>query len=144
MKKKNPNVPKRSEILNLVVNQLALKRLGYDMMGYIILEGDQLSFHHIIPTSSGGPDTAANCSPLSMNISHPYIHVVERYDIQLFRDISYELMRIKERGYVDIDGLLAIDQMLTYFEGRFDGQYNQKNNLIIRPEFKIRIQKYIR
>ena len=144
MKQKRSQEPKRSEILDLVVTQLGINILGYDMMGYVIVEGDQLSFHHIVTISSGGEDTPANCAPLSMNVSHPYIHVVERYDSQLFDDLSYELMRMKERGYIDTEGLLAIDQMLTYFESRFDGEYNQKNHLIIRPEFKVRIQKFIR
>lgn len=133
----------RGEILDLTVYQFGIRKLGYDPMGYILEKNDQLSYHHIIPVFYGGKTTSENCCPLIADKSHAYIHVVERYDPKLFWEISYEIMAMKEKGYIDQANLMAIHQMLNDFENRFDGEYNIKNHLIIKPEFKVRIQKFI-
>ena len=134
---------KREKYLDIMITQYAIKKLGYDLMGYIIERKDQLSYHHIVPVSCGGKTTLENGCPLIMGKSHPYIHVVEKYNPMLFKYISDELMKMKELGHIDFEILMAIHEMLCDFEDQFDGKYNEKNHLIIRPEFKVRIQKMV-
>ena len=130
------------EVTDLLITKYCIKKLKHDFMGYKLQSGDVYTFHHlIVPTSVGGEVTEENGAILCGRSSHPYIHVIERYDHFLFKLITREIIKMKQKGYIDEPNLEAIDEMLTDFEDRFDGEKNKKGNLIILPEYKKRIQK---
>ncbi len=134
---------KEGKIVDFMVTKYCLEQLGHDFLGYRLQkEDDRYTFHHlIIPACCGGETTEDNGAILCMKSGHPYIHIVGRYDSKLFKELTAEIIEMKEKGVIDQAYLATIDQMLTYFESRFDGKYNKKNHLIIRPEFKIRVQR---
>lgn len=129
-------------ITDFLITKYCIDKLGHDFMGYRLQSGEVYTFHHlIVPARCGGEMTDENGAVLCGKSSHPYIHVVERYDRKLFKQITQEIIAMKERGCIDEAYLATIDEMLTDFENRFDGDSNKKGHLIIRPEFKRRVQK---
>ena len=130
-------------VTNLMINDYGLKKLHTDMMGYKVVRNNDYSFHHlIIPhrdcarkriPSDGYVDW--NGAILSSRTSHPYIHVIERFDRKMFEDITNELVEINKQGYVDREHLLRIYDMLDDFEHEFGKEHTKKGKKIIKPEF---------
>ena len=131
-------------IVNLMLKKYCIDKLGHDFMGYSLNQGDIYTFHHlIVPTRSGGEITEENGVILCGLTSHPYLHIVEKYDIDLFREITHEMLEMKKKECIDPIKLNVIDQILDDFEERFEDVFTPKNLHLIKPEFKERVQKKV-
>ena len=128
-------------ITMILVNKYDIIRLGHDFMGYKLQKGESFDYHHIIPASCGGEETEENGVPLCGKSSHPYIHVIERYDPFLFKLITQEFKKMKEKGFIDPVNLAVINEILNDFEDRFGNQKSKKGKYVIREEFYRRVQK---
>lgn len=124
------------EITRIMVNEYNLKKLKYDFMGYTFEKTDQLSAHHlIIPARRGGELTRENTAILRQNTSHDYLHIIERYDYDMFLSITSELIDENIIGRLTKENLIAIRDILYNFEREYCGSYNKKGKPIIKPEY---------
>ena len=109
-------------------------------MGYMMGPEDFYSFHHlIIPSCKKGPYIESNGAILFGNSSHPYLHVIENIDYDMFLAITSELIDELIKGYLDKDNLLRIRDILNSFEREYlyrKCNYKIKEAYLIRPSIE--------
>lgn len=114
-------------VSRLMVNEFKMKQLGYDFMGYKFDKEEQLSFHHlIVPNRAGGLITRDNGSILRRDTSHDYLHKIENIDLDRFLDITSQMIDENIKGYLDIENLRAINEILKSFEREYSGYRTKK------------------
>lgn len=123
------------EITKLMINEFKIKKLGYDFMGYKLQKDKSLTFHHlIIPRRNNGPETRWN-GAIIQRIPHDYLHIIEEYDADLFCKITSEMIDINVKGYLDIQNLKNIHDMLLEFEEKNAETLNKKGKILIKEEY---------
>lgn len=125
---------KMGSLANRLFYDFGLHKLGYDFMGYTFDDKKEISYHHIQPRHYKGKTTYENGSLLVRNTSHNYIHVIEENDFKLFIELSQELIAEHKDG-ITKEHLIAIRQMLEYFERKFQDNYTKRGVPIIKDEF---------
>lgn len=127
-------------ITSLMINEYKMKELGHDFMGYSLQKGDIYTYHHlIVPRRNGGPITVQNGAILCGKSSHPYLHLIERYDYDMFLAITSEMIDENIKGYLDRANLIYIHDVLESFEREYSGKRNKKGKEIIKPEYTKRL-----
>ena len=130
------------EVTKLMIRDYKIKELGYDFMGYHLNKGDIYTFHHlIIPNREHGKMERWNGSILCGKSSHPYLHLIEAKDYDMFCYITSEMIDMNIKGYLDIYNLKKIDDILNQFEKEHCGDRNKKGKLLIKEEYTRR-QKF--
>ena len=134
------------EVTRLMVQKYALMKLKYDFMGYPFERSSQLSFHHLIvphrdckKMGLGEGYLEWNGAILRQNTAHEYLHMVEKYDQDMFYAITSEMIDENAQGYIDLKNLKAIDDILLQFEKEYAGKYTKKGYPIIREEYTRRL-----
>lgn len=122
------------KLANRLYNDFNLNELGYDFMGYTFEIKKELSYHHIQPKHYGGQTTYDNGSLLVRSTAHNYIHIIENTDFKLFIELSQELKNEHEAG-ITKEHLIAIRQMLEFFEDKYEHEYTKRGVPIIKEEF---------
>ena len=124
------------EITREMIKKLQLNKLGYDMMGYLFTNINQLSYHHLILAKRyGGKMTFENGAILKQKTSHDYLHIIEKKDTEIFYLITSELIDENIKRKVDIENLRKIRDLLLYFEREHDHDYTKKGKLLIKREY---------
>lgn len=124
------------EVTKLMINEFKIKQLGYDFMGYSLKKGDIYTFHHlIIPNRYGGPYARWNGAILCGKTSHPYLHLIEAKDYDMFCYLTSEMIDMNIKGYLDIKNLRNIDDVLTQFEREYSGAQTRKGKVLIKEEY---------
>jgi len=130
-----------------MINEFKLRELGMDMMGYKVVRDNEYSFHHVLipkrdckrkKIESDGY-VRWNGAILSSKSAHPYLHLIERYKRDYFEDITYQLINMNQKGYVDVEDLQIIHDLLREFELLYDYEVSHKGKLLIKPEYRNRI-----
>lgn len=131
-----------------MIKKYCLKKLKYDMMGYMFKKSQELSFHHTILSHKyckklglGEGYWEWNGSILVQKTSHDFLHIVENYDFDRFLAITNELIDENIKEYVDKDNLIVINDILKGFEREYCSVRNKNNNLIIKEEYTRRLIK---
>ena len=107
-----------------------------DWFGYEKAEDEIFSFHHIVPRHSGGLYTINNGSILNDKSSHPYIHLIEVVDPEMFVYLTNILININnQREMPNRQQLLAIRGVLEQFEREHCSDRSNKGRLLIKPRF---------
>lgn len=134
------------EITKFMIKKYALMKLKYDFMGYEFQRSNQLSFHHLIVPKRyckqeglGEGYLNWNGAILRQNTSHDYLHIIERYDPEIFELITSEMIDENLKGRLDMENIKAIDDLLSYFEREHCSDRTKKGNLIIKPEYTRRL-----
>ena len=134
------------EITKLMIKKYALMKLKYDFMGYEFQRSNQLSFHHLIVPKRyckqeglGEGYLNWNGAILRQSTSHDYLHIIERYDPEIFELITSEMIDENLKGRLDMENIKAIDDLLSYFEREHCSDRTKKGNLIIKPEYTRRL-----
>ena len=134
------------EITKLMIKKYALMKLKYDFMGYEFQRSNQLSFHHLIVPKRyckqeglGEGYLDWNGAILRQDTSHDYLHIIERYDPEIFELITSEMIDENLKGRLDMENIKAIDDLLSYFEREHCSDRTKKGNLIIKPEYTRRL-----
>lgn len=134
------------EITKIMIKKYCLKKLKYDMMGYMFKKPQELSFHHTILSHKyckklglGEGYWEWNGSILVQKTSHDFLHIVENYDFDRFLAITNELIDENIKEYVDKDNLIVINDILKGFEREYCSVRNKNNNLIIKEEYTRRL-----
>lgn len=134
-------------VTNLMINEFKLRELGMDMMGYKVVRDNDYSFHHLIVAhrdckrkkiESNGY-VRWNGAILSSKSAHPYLHLVEQYKRAYFEDITHQLINMNQKGYIDVEDLRIIHDLLHEFEILYDYEVSHKGKLLIKPEYRNRI-----
>lgn len=129
------------EVTKLMINEFKIKQLGYDFMGYSLQKGDIYTFHHlIIPNRYGGPYARWNGAILCGRTSHPYLHLIEAKDYDMFCYLTSEMIDMNIKGFLDIKNLRNIDDVLTRFEREYSGARTRKGKVLIKEEYTRRIK----
>ena len=138
------------DITKLMILKYNLLELKYDFMGYKFDKEKDLSFHHlIVPHRLCGVQHIENDGYVEWNgailkqsTSHNYLHVIERYDREMFEAITYEMIQENEKGYLDLKNILYIDDILKCFEKKYNGARTKNGKPLIKEEYiKQRVRK---
>lgn len=126
------------EVTKLMINEFKIKRLGYDFMGYSLQKGDIYTFHHlIIPNRNGGPYARWNGAIL-FSTPHEYLHLIESKDYEMFCYITSEMVDMNVKGYLDLNNIRNIHDVLCEFEREHCHDRGKKGKLLIKEEYKRR------
>lgn len=131
------------EITKIMIKKYALNKLKYDFMGYEFNKESELSFHHlIIPRRRCSIEKIPfngyviwNGSILKQSTSHDYLHIVERYDPEMFYAITSEMVDENLKGHLDIENIKAIDDILNQFEKEYCGARTKHGDPLIKEEY---------
>lgn len=127
------------EITKLFVNKYRIKKIGYDFMGYTFVSPTDLSYHHlIIEKVKGGEESLENGCVLVRKTAHDYIHIIERFDRDIFDKITKEIIIEKEYG-ININSIEIINDLLLFFEEKHKDDTFKGGSLIVRDCYKRRI-----
>lgn len=130
------------EVTKLMINEFKIKELGYDFMGYQLQRGDIYTFHHlIVPNRNGGPYARWNGAILCGKTAHPYLHLIENKDYDIFCYLTSEMIDINTQGYISTYNLRNIDNLLCQFEREHSGDRSKKGKLLIKEEYTRRLFK---
>ncbi len=126
------------------INNLMIVRYNItdiDFMGYSINKNN-FNYHHvIIPNRNGGKRTLNNGVILNQYTSHPYLHIVEAKDYEVFYRITREMIKELRAGHLVEKNLKAINELLNYFEREHSGDVNFSGEPLIKEEYTIRLYK---
>ena len=124
------------QVTKLMIRDYKIKQLGHDFMGYSLNKGDIYTFHHlIIPNREHGKMERWNGSILCGESSHPYLHLIEAKDYDMFCYITSEMIDMNIKGYLDTDNIRRIHDILSQFEREHSGDRNKKGKLLIKEEY---------
>ena len=113
-----------------------IKELGFDFAGYKLQKGDIYTYHHnIIAKRNGGPETIWNGAILCGKTIHPYLHLIEKLDPEIFYCITSEMIDQNIKGKLDLKNLYAIRDLLLYFEREHDHRTDKHGKLLIKREY---------
>ena len=130
------------EITKLMIRQFKIKQLEFDFMGFSLQKNDIYTFHHlIIPNRNNGPRERWNGSILCGKTSHPYLHLIEAKDYDMFCYITSEMIDMNIKGYLDIDNLKRINNILKQFEKEHENDRSKKGKILVKEEYKRRVIK---
>lgn len=121
------------KITEIMINEYKIKEK--DFMGYKVNKNN-ISYHHlIIPRRLNGPETIENGALLNRNTSHPYLHIIEGIDRDIFEYVTLKMIEEKYIGGIDKRCIEEIDEALNSFEREHSGKRTSKGKVLIKPEF---------
>lgn len=106
-----------------------------DFMGYEF-NLSNASYHHlIIPRRNNGLETIENGAILNRYTSHPYLHIIEGRDYDMFNAITNEMIIEKMLGKLDINSLKRIRDILIQFEQEHSSDTTSKGQPLIKERY---------
>lgn len=118
------------------------KPKGIDWMGYDINSVRDLSYHHIEKKEDGGLVTLDNGALLHGDTSHPYLHLIESKDFDMYLYINNLLKNVNTQGYAPTKRqLLAVRAILEQFEREHCSDTNSKGRQLIKTKYIERRRK---
>lgn len=124
------------QVTKLMIRDYKIKQLGYDFMGYKLNKNEIYVFHHlIIPARDGGKQIRENGAILCDKSSHPYLHLIECKDFDMFSYITSEMIDMNILGRLDAQNLRNIDEVLRQFEREHSSDRGKKGKLLIKEEY---------
>lgn len=124
------------EVTKLMIKEFKIEKLNYDFMGYSLQKNDIYTFHHlIIPNRNGGPYARWNGAILCGKSSHPYLHVIEEKDYDMFCYLTSEMIDMNQLGRLDINNLRNINELLKQFEREHCSDRTKKGKILIKEEY---------
>ena len=135
------------DITKLMIVKYRLLELKYDFMGYEFNKEKDLSFHHLIVPHrlcdiKNIPEDGYvewNGAILKQTTSHNYLHVVERYDRDMFNAITLRMIDENIKGYLDTNDIRYIDDVLNCFEKEYSGARTKSGKPLIKEEYTRRL-----
>lgn len=114
-------------------------------MGYSLQKDEIYTFHHLIvphrdckEKGLGEGYLISNGSILCEKSSHPYLHLIEAKDYDIFIAITSEMVDMNVKGYLDVKNLRYIDDCLTVFEREHSSDRGKKGKLLIKDRYLMR------
>ena len=123
----------------LMIQLYKLDTLGYDFMGYEMSGNGMYTYHHfIIPKRNGGSYSVKN-GAIIRGSPHDYLHIIEKYDLEIFNLITSEMIDMNLKGYLDYNNIVHIDELLSIFERDYASVHNKKGSGIVKEEYTRRL-----
>lgn len=129
------------QVTRLLINDFKIKELGYDFMGFSLQKDKILTYHHLIISHEfckknklGSGYTYENGCVLC-SISHEYLHLIERYEEELFWEITSELIDMKFKGKLDLGNILNIWEIIRTFENMHIDDVTDTGKKLIKKEY---------
>lgn len=117
-----------------------LRKVGIDFMGYSLQRGGMPTFHHLkVKKCDGGAESIENGAVLMQDTSHPYIHLIEMKDLDMYyylRDILIEIN--KQCIYPSEEQIRLMHDVLDCFERDYGNATNRKGKQLIKYKYKQR------
>jgi hypothetical protein len=108
----------------------------YDFMGYTFRTLNDLSYHHILKECDGGLKTLDNGALLVKDTAHPYLHLIEERDYDMYVYINKILKSINSQHDSPTKAQLeAIREVLLEFEEEHKNDINSKGRKLIKQEY---------
>ena len=135
-------------ITKLMIAKYRLMELKYDFMGYEFEKEKDLSFHHLIVPKrickvqripEDGYLEWNGAILKQKNSSHQFLHVIEQYDRDRFNAITLLLIDENLKGYLDMDNIYKIDDILYGFEKEYSGARTKHGDPLIKEEYTRRL-----
>ena len=126
-------------ITRLMINEFKIADLGIDFMGYFTTKKNASYHHLIIPKRLHGSMRRENGAILNGFVSHPYLHIIEAVDLEIFNLITSEMIDENIKGRIDIENLRKINDLLLFFEKEHCGDTFKSGKPLIREEFVKRL-----
>ena len=131
------------DITKLMIVKYKLLELKYDFMGYEFDKEKELTFHHLIVPHrlcqiKNIPEDGYvewNGAILKQSTAHNYLHIIERYDRDMFEAITQEMVQENDKGYLDLKNILYIDDILKCFEREYSGARTKNGKPLIKEEY---------
>lgn len=130
------------EITKIMVKDFRIMKLGYDFMGYKLVNRNDVSYHHYLVArrdckAMGLVEgyTYENGVILNARTSHLELHLVESKEEKLFYYITSEFLDMKNKGYLDIENLKRIQEILLEFEHKYRNATDRKGKRLIKREY---------
>lgn len=76
-----------------------------------------------------------NGAILRQDTSHDYLHIVQKYDDDIFGLITNEMIKENEQGRIDIENLRRIRDLLLYFEKEHCSDKTKKGKYLIKESY---------
>lgn len=109
---------------------------GIDWMGYDVFKIQDFTFHHLIKKSDGGLYTFDNGALLNGKTSHPYLHLIEVKDFDMYSYINNLLKNINTQRFKPTKNqLLAIRAVLEQFEREHCSDRTRKGAMLIKTKY---------
>lgn len=122
-------------------------KLGFDFMGFTVDKKSSLSFHHLIIPRKNSKEYGIgegylfwNGAILRQDTSHDYLHLIEAKDYDIFLAITSEMIDQNIKGYLDINNLRRINDLLTAFEREHCSDRGKKGKLLIKDGYYRRMK----
>lgn len=137
------------EIKKLMIYDFRLKKLGYDFAGFRFNKTSELSFHHMIVPHKDSRSFGIgegylywNGAILVQDTSHEYLHLIESLERTMFLAITDELVKENIQGFIDLENIKKIHEVMLYFESKYSNERGKKGKQLIKSEYYNRISKY--
>lgn len=135
------------DVTKLMIYKYNLLELKYDFMGYEFDKQKELSFHHLIVPhrickARNMEDEGyieQNGAILKQRTAHNYLHIIERYDKDMFDGITALMVGENLQGYLDMQSIKRIDDILQCFEREYSGARTKTGNPLIKEEYTRRL-----
>lgn len=129
------------EVTKNMIKKYALNKLKYDFMGYGFKDNRELSFHHLIIPKKDCKKMERkgfeewNGAILKQDSAHEYLHRIQCYDDDAFKAITFQMIDQNLKGYLDMDNIKAINDILECFEREYLGKKAKNGHDIIKEEY---------
>jgi hypothetical protein len=108
-------------------------------MGYTYRTINDLSYHHIIKKCDGGPKTIENGALLVKDTSHPYLHIIEEREYDMYVYINAILKEINNQQRPPTkEQLIAMRDVLLEFERIHEYDRNSDGGQLIKQRYLTR------
>ena len=133
------------EITKQMIDYYKIMKLGYDFLGYPVYQKNKLSFHHLVIARRYCKEAGLgegylwwNGAILNQSTSHVYLHLIEAKDFDMFSAITSEMIDENVKGYLDMENLKHILDVLHCFEREHCSDRSKKGNYLIKEEYLYR------
>lgn len=128
------------EVTKHMISDFKIKELGYDFMGYHLNKEDPITFHHlIVPSCKKGPIERWNGALLNGDTAHPYLHLIESVDYEVFCNITTEMIDMNIKGYLDLENIYHIHKLLCAFEQAHNEDEGKIGKNLQKEKYKRRV-----
>ena len=137
------------EITKLMIDHFHLARLGFDFMGYEFKKECHLSFHHAMIPKRVCKELHMedegyfweNGAILKQDTAHNYLHTIEDLNPDMYCEINSELIDENIKGYIDMENIRYIDDILRQFEKEYSGKRDINGYPIVKDAYLKRLAR---
>ena len=111
-----------------------------DWLGYELQKDDMFTYHHnITKKEDGGIESIRNGAILCGKTSHPYIHLIEHLDFDIYLYLTKLLTEVNLQRRMPTDKqFLKMYRTLLQFEREHENDRSKKGKILIKEEYKKR------